>query len=624
MRSLRPPFAPNLILSKHTTWFLGGTPKTLKHPSGSDCRDSGTDCVSWTMHGYRPPYRRLRVFAADYHHAAFDSRLDDELTLKVRWEEQLGPGPVGDSIEVVDFDAESGCFYAPVDLNAPVVLGQDGIPPAAEPPQFHQQSVYAVAMNTLEAIEGGLGRRIYWTRSLDEEQTGGEQFVQRLRIYPHAQRENTAYYSPAKKSVVMGYFSESVPSASGAPNPATSFACLLHGVVAHEVTHAVLDGIGRLATPNEHGQESVALQEGLADCVALFRQFAMPGFLARAIEFSADPAANAQRLVDLARKLAQPLGYQKELRRLIGPQAGTQAGAAAAPEVPDTGALVVAAVFEAFLDICAARTRRILKLACKTSPAEVSCALLEELPAQAEKSASHVLTICARAIDYCPPDDVTPGDFLRALITADADAAPGDDRGYRAAFVRSFRKFGLCPADLGMMTEADLMWRSAPVDIALSRVDPGPGPLNAQGEFERERRLCRDFTDRLNSPKRGTRTAALLKEMGLAAGKDAPRTAGLWGMLPAHLSPPWRSVSHAHRLRRASGTGGEIEDTGHRRGRPQVHRRPHRRAGGHPPSLGQGLRLFPRPRHLRSHAGEASVAGVDGGPGQRRRETPEA
>ena len=43
--------------------------------------------------------------------------------------------------------------------------------------------------------------------------------------------------------------------------------------------------------------------------------------------------------------------------------------------------------------------------------------------------------MCIRALDYCPPVDITFGEYLRALITADADLVPDDDRGYRVAMI---------------------------------------------------------------------------------------------------------------------------------------------------------------------------------------------
>ena len=120
------------------------------------------------------------------------------------------PGPVGDYLEVVDVDPASDCAYAPVDLNHPFVLAQDGLPRSEGNPQFHQQMVYAVAMKTISHFEEALGRPIFWSplrpwdrRSDDDEhakkvtrledgrevEDESDQFVQRLRLHPHALRE---------------------------------------------------------------------------------------------------------------------------------------------------------------------------------------------------------------------------------------------------------------------------------------------------------------------------------------------------------------------------------------------------------------------------------------------------
>ena len=88
------------------------------------------------------------------------------------------------------------------------LLAQDGLPPSESNPQFHQQMVYAVAMRTIRSFEQALGRLALWRsdRHGADGQTTGEQYVQRLRLYPHALREANAFYSPDKKAVLFGYF----------------------------------------------------------------------------------------------------------------------------------------------------------------------------------------------------------------------------------------------------------------------------------------------------------------------------------------------------------------------------------------------------------------------------------
>ena len=45
------------------------------------------------------------------------------------------------------------------------------------------------------------------------------------------------------------------------------------------------------------------------------------------------------------------------------------------------------------------------------------------------KVAIQILHMCIRALDYCPPVDLTFGDYLRALITADRDLVQPESTG---------------------------------------------------------------------------------------------------------------------------------------------------------------------------------------------------
>jgi len=133
-----------------------------------------------------PPFRRLLGFAFD---PSLSLRLETaSITLavfEILWEDELKPGPIGEYIEVVDYDPASGCWYEPVDLNATEVLAQDGIAPSEGNPQFHQQMVYVVAMNTVRHFERALGRPIFWASNYDDHAPTGQRdrYIQRLRIY---------------------------------------------------------------------------------------------------------------------------------------------------------------------------------------------------------------------------------------------------------------------------------------------------------------------------------------------------------------------------------------------------------------------------------------------------------
>jgi len=66
--------------------------------------------------------------------------------------------------------------------------------------------------------------------------------------------------------------------------------------------------------------------------------------------------------------------------------------------------------------------------------------------------------MCIRAIDYCPPVDITFGDFLRGVVTADLDFAPADKSGFRIVFIESFREWGIYPRGTRSMGLDALLW----------------------------------------------------------------------------------------------------------------------------------------------------------------------
>jgi hypothetical protein len=66
--------------------------------------------------------------------------------------------------------------------------------------------------------------------------------------------------------------------------------------------------------------------------------------------------------------------------------------------------------------------------------------------------------VCIRALDYCPPFDITFGDYLRALITADTDICPDDNNRYRVALIEAFRAWGIFPEKVMTFSIYSLRW----------------------------------------------------------------------------------------------------------------------------------------------------------------------
>ena len=411
----------------------------------------------------------LRVFAFDPSVSSqFDTAGIGEITISVPWEKDLAPGPVGEYVEVVDADPASGVCYKPVDLNDPRILSQDGLAPSESNPQFHQQMVYAVAMATIGHFEQALGRVALWSSHRPTKTE--ESFVRRLRIYPHALRDRNAYYSPEKKALLFGYFPVGMRDEFNTPGTLV-FTCLSHDIVAHETTHALLDGVHPRF--NEAVNPDVlAFHEAFADLVAIFQHFSYPGVLRDQISRTRGNLANENLLGQLAQQFGRASGRGQALRDVLGkldPETGKWEpnkpnvhALQRAREPHARGAILVAAVFNAFLKVYRARTLDLYRIASDGTgvlrDGDIHPDLANRLADEAARSAHQTLQMCIRAIDYCPPVGITFGDYLRAIVTADYDFNPTDPFGHRLAFVESFRQWGISPGNMHSVSVESLLW----------------------------------------------------------------------------------------------------------------------------------------------------------------------
>ena len=420
---------------------------------------------------YTPPKaRRLRIFSFDPALAArYDLAGMSQCTIDIPWEDDLQPGPVGEYIEVVDVDPASDAAYAPVDLNAPALLATDGLQPSESDPRFHQQMCYAVAMKTIEHFERALGRKALWsTHRRYQDGRYFKNYVPRLRIYPHALRQQNAFYSPIKKALLFGYFATTANDGRNTLGT-TVFSCLSHDIIAHETTHALLDGVHPRF--NEPVNEDVlAFHEAFADMVALFQHFSYPGVLRDQIARTRGDLARQSVLGQLAQQFALASGRGDALRSYLGqkvngewkPMKADPTLLAESSEPHDRGAILVAAVFSAFTKVYQARTRDLFRLATEGTgvlrEGDVHPDLVNRLAEEAQLAAERALQMCIRAIDYCPPVGITFGAYLRAIVTADHDMNPIDRQNWRLAFIESFREWGISPRGARSMAEDSLLW----------------------------------------------------------------------------------------------------------------------------------------------------------------------
>ena len=420
-----------------------------------------------------PPFRRLRIYAYDPGQGTDPTMFDVSVAnVTVRWEPDLKPGPIGEYLEVVDFDPASRACYAPVDLNDPGVLAESGLTPSEANPQFHQQMAYTVAMRTIDRFERALGRKALWaTRKPDKKgDPPDDGFVPRLRIYPHALREANAYYDPQKIALLFGYFNAT--DASGTVTAgARIFSVVSHDIVAHETTHALLDGLHPRYS-EQTNYDMAAFHEAFADIVALFQHFSMPESLTRQIRRARGaPNEIGRQLGQLARQFGDATGMHGALRKFVGEEGSSVPVLTDDMTEPhDRGAVLVSAVFAAFLTIFKSRCADLIRLATDGSgilpDGDISVDLANRLASEASKSAEHVLNMCIRALDYCPPVNLEFGDYLRGLLTADYDLVRDDDRGYRVAFIDAFRQRGIVPYQIQHLAEDSLLWEPPAMESA--------------------------------------------------------------------------------------------------------------------------------------------------------------
>ncbi len=426
-----------------------------------------------------PLRRRLRVFAADPTlGTGLETYQQSVTTVDMPWED-LAPGPIGEYLEVIDVDPASGAAYAPVDLDDHYLLSTDGLAPSETDPRFHQQMAYAVASRTIEHFERALGRRALWSPYHDPASHDvRREYVPRLRIYPHAMRAANAYYSPAKKALLLGYFAaHGDPDRPGTAPPAV-FAALSHDVIAHETAHALLDGLHRRFVEPTN-PDVLAFHEAFADIVAMFQHFTLVDAVRPVIAQTGGDLFKENRLGQLAVQFGQAIGQRGALRDYIGtvdaagvwhPRPPHPDDYANATDAHDRGAVLVAAVFEAFLRIYKVKAAEIMRLATGGSglvaPGDLAPSLVDALTDAACQIAGRFLDIAIRGLDYCPPIDITFGEYLRAVITADLELVPDDARGYRVAIVAAFKARGIAPPEVRSVSPDTLAWE--PPDQAVS------------------------------------------------------------------------------------------------------------------------------------------------------------
>jgi len=341
--------------------------------------------------------------------------------------EHLERGPRGARFHVVDYDTESQR------LSPPAITANEFGDPFREAgertlvsdPAFRAQNVYAIAARTLATFEAALGRRLQWAFSGHS-----------LYLVPRAFPEANAYYAFEHRAIYFGY----VPRGENEVQTALS-----HDVVAHETTHAVLDGLRpRFVEPGLPDQP--AFHEALADIFSLLSVFSLPEVVGRLLgrpdeagrlppRALTSKALQDTALFTLAEQLSDNADRGGGLRRSIElePSPAWRLDPAFA-EPHRRGEVLVAAVMHTLLRMWTERLTALI------GPRGAD---RDRVVEEGVKAADHLLHMMVRAIDFMPPVELEFEDVLDAVLQADEIIAADDRHGYRPALEQTFNAFGI-------------------------------------------------------------------------------------------------------------------------------------------------------------------------------------
>jgi hypothetical protein len=405
----------------------------------------------------RPPVRTFSLSIIARDPTVQDPRSTDRLRKILRAAievpaSRIEPGPRGPRFQVVDFDSSTRRLRQPRQLT-PLPDEEPGwgfkdsyeraTDTSLETPAFMAQNTYAIAARLLATFERALGRLVPWA-------FGSSQ----LYIVPAAFVEANAFYSPGDRAVLFGYFTV---------DKQTVYASLSHDIVAHEVTHAILDGLRRrFDTPGFPDQ--AGFHEGYADAVALLSilsshestSVVLGGSMADRIPVDTMTFSNLRRslLLTLAKQFGDALHANRGggLRRSIELDPTTEWKDLSNIEWGEPhrrGEVFVAAVLRAFVHMWLSRLPALL------NPAGYDRQRTAEEGATA---ARHLLEMIIRAIDYLPPIEFELHDILAAIIASDREVAPNDEHGYIKALTDAFGEFGISPPTESTDVPAETPW----------------------------------------------------------------------------------------------------------------------------------------------------------------------
>ncbi len=352
------------------------------------------------------------------------------LVLKFTDEEYLGPGPTSHRVGVVDYNQQLDEVFEPATVKSDgsgfvVGRGDDFV----ENAKLRQVSVWGIVNRTLRMVEAPrmLGRPVPWASGKG-----------RLLLLPHAGPGENAFYDRSTGAIHFLYF-------EGRKGERV-FTCLSHDIVTHELGHAVLDGL-KPCYNEVTSAETAAFHEYFGDALAITAALNLREVVVKVVG-----ETKATKLADVLGQIGAQFGSAQ------GPTPFLRSAAVPRPladvadpnEEHDLSEVLTSTFFEHLRH----RYPVELRSARRRYPGEMNGGHAVRALITATSDTSQLYL---RALDYCPPVDVSFAQYATAVLKVSRISYPDGARSDIGDLARAiFERRGITPEPERILHNRDL------------------------------------------------------------------------------------------------------------------------------------------------------------------------
>jgi hypothetical protein len=358
-------------------------------------------------------------------------------------------GPTGTHAVVVDYNADLDTRFAPAVLQKNRTFrGIAGVSgdKLLDDFQFHQVNMWGIVERTLAMVENEyvMGRAIPWAFGSG-----------RLMLLPHAGYLENAFYDRATGALHFFYFQ----GTDGKP----VYTCLSHDVIAHELGHAILDGLkpyyNEVSSP-----ETAGFHEYFGDAVAMMASLSTRETALVVVRGGPDKLQPRNVVSAIASEFGAALRGIPDEDYLRGAWNNRKMKDLRGTFEEHDWSEVLTGVYYDLLESLYPKFRKQKEM---TGGAARNRGKRESYAMAALTNAATVTAgVMFRALDYCPPVDLRYDEYARALLRADEVAYPIDDLGIRRTLVRVFQRRGLLPPEQDASFSREIQLALRGVDVA--------------------------------------------------------------------------------------------------------------------------------------------------------------